>query len=559
MYNGTPSSTTMLELRVHGPGGSNQRLPLQSRLTIGRSRENDLFLPDQWLSRFHAEIRLTPNGFLIVDLGSKNGTLLNGRTVQGEAAMHPGDIVVLGEHTLSIIEATQSGDVLDEEPEPAGTQIFSVKDLSSAATQPSDNIEELTRQNRVLMVLSRASKELLAHRPLPELFEQILNLLFEAVPAERGAILLLDEGSGELRIAASRSRHGQAITAISRSIARKSLEGGALLLPNVMDDSALQSQESILSLGIRSAVCVPLWLAGPATQKEKVIGLAYLDTLKDYHSFTEDDLRILTTLANVAAAKIENVRLLEETLEKRRLEEDLRVAAQIQRSLLPASPPAVPGYELVGSQTTSRTIGGDYYDFDADGKGRLMLALGDVSGKGTGAALLMTVLRAAVRGNWMDGEPAEAVASINRFVGQNVTPGKFVTFFLARLDPVRHTLDYTNAGHNPPMLLRKDGSIERLQAGGLVLGIVEAPTYEQGTVSLGPGETLVIYSDGMSESWSEDGQELGDDGLGQLAIASSHLSAQELEQELLRGIDAFSGGAKPTDDRTIIILKRLPA
>lgn len=548
----------MLELSVQGPGGSHQRIPLQARLTIGRSRENDLFLPDQWLSRHHAEIRSTVGGFLIVDLGSKNGTLLNGRPVRGEAALRPGDMIVLGEHTLSLIEATASATLVDEEDsEPAGTQIFSAKDLSAAATLPTTDIEELARQNRVLTILSRASRELIAHRPLSELFEQILNLLFEAVPAERGAILLLDGSTSDLRIAASRSRHGQPIAAISRSIARKTLEGGALLLPNVMEDTALQSQDSILSLGIRSAVCVPLWLTTQsATQQENVIGLVYLDTLKDYHSFTEDDLRILTTLANVAAAKIENARLMEESLEKRSLEEDLRVAAQIQRSMLPASSPEIAGYELVGSQRTSRTIGGDYYDFVAYDKG-VVLALGDVSGKGTGAALMMTVLRAAVRGNWLIGDPAEAVSSINRFMKQNVPDGKFVTFFLARLDPKTHTLTYSNAGHNPPLVLRNDGQIETLGKGGPVLGIIDAALYDQATVKIEPGETVLIYSDGLSETWSEDGKELGDDGLAALARASSHMGARDLEAELLRGIDAFSAGAKPTDDRTLIILKRV--
>ena len=548
----------MLELSVQGPGGSHQRIPLQPRLTIGRSRENDLFLPDQWLSRHHAEIRSSSSGFLIVDLGSKNGTLLNGRPVRGEATLRTGDMIVLGEHTLSLIEAQTSATLVDgDDSEPLGTQIFSAKDLSAAATLPTNDLEELARQNRVLTILSRASRELIAHRPLSELFEVILNLLFEAVPAERGAILLLDPVTHDLQIAASRSRHGQPITAISRSIARKTLEGGALLLPNVLEDAALQSQDSILSLGIRSAVCVPLWLTSPASgTQENVIGLAYLDTLKDYHSFSEDDLRILTTLANVAASKIENARLLEENMEKRGLEEDLRVAAQIQRSMLPANSPEIAGYELVGSQRTCRTIGGDYYDFGTDERGVVALALGDVSGKGTGAALMMTVLRASVRGAWMSGEVADAVTTVNKFMKQNVPDGKFVTFFLARLDPREHTLTYTNAGHNPPMVLRQGGAVERLEEGGPVLGILEGVPYGQGKISIGPGETVVIYSDGLSEAWSETGEELGDDGLARIATAAAHLGAEDLEAELLRGIDAFSSGAKPTDDRTLIILKR---
>lgn len=546
----------MLELSVRGPGGSQQRIALPPRLTIGRSRENDLFLPDQWLSRHHAEIRSADGIFSIVDLGSKNGTLLNGRPVKGEARLSLGDLIVLGEHTLSLVEGATTAPLLEEDSgEPLGTRIFSVKELSAASTLPTNDADELVRQNRVLTILSGASRELLAHRPLSELFEKILDLLFEAVPAERGAILLLKGSPPELDIAASRSRQGQPISSISRSIARKTLEGGAVLVPNMMEDAVLQAQDSILSLGIRSAVCVPLWLSG---SQETVIGIVYLDTLKEYHSFSEDDLRVLTTLANVAAAKIENSRLLEESLEKRLLDEDLRVAAQIQQSLLPTSAPQPPGYELVGSQTTSRSIGGDYYDFGSDG-GAAILALGDVAGKGTGAALLMTVLRAAVRGNWTNPHTAIAVADINRFVGQNVPDGKFVTFFLARLDPIKHTIIYTNAGHNPPIILRRDGRIEHLDAGGPVLGILDRPTYEEASVRLEPGETLVIYSDGLSEVWNPAGEELGDAGLAKLALGAAHLGAPQLEEELLRGVDAFSAGARATDDRTLIVLKRSDA
>lgn len=545
----------MIEIAVQGPGGSKQRIALAKRLTIGRSRENDLFLPDQWLSRHHAEIRQSDGAVTLVDLGSKNGTLLNGNPVRGEAPVRVGDLIVLGEHTLSLVAggAPSPSSVVDD-VEPMGTQIFSARALSSAATKPTTDVDELTRQNRILTILTRASKEMLAHRPLGELFDQILNLLFEAVPAERGAILLLEGDPPEPRIKASRSRQGQPIAAISRSIAHKALEGGALLIPNVMEDASLQSQDSILSMGIRSAVCVPLWLTNAPADAENVIGLAYLDTLREFHSFTEDDLRVLTTLANFAAAKIENVRLLEESLEKRRMDEDLRVAAQIQRSMLPTGAPSIPGYALVGSQRTCRTIGGDYYDFGA-ADGRILMTLGDVSGKGTGAALLMTVLRAAVRANWT-GAISRSVAEINRFVAQNVPDGKFVTFFLASLDPETHALTYTNAGHNPPILLRRNGSVERLEAGGTVLGVLPDAAYDEARVVLEPGDTLVVYSDGLSETWNADGEELGDEGLIDLVSAHRTLGAAELEQALLRGVDAFCDGAKATDDRTLIILKR---
>ena len=299
----------------------------------------------------------------------------------------------------------------------------------------------------------------------------------------------------------------------------------------------------------------PLWYTATGSEEDEVIGLVYVDSLMASHSFTEEDVRILTALANVAAAKIENARLLEENLEKRVLEEEMRTAAEIQRGLLPDHAPTVPGYGVVGSNRPCRTVGGDYYDFGMDG-GRLHFALGDVSGKGTGAALLMTVLRAAVRGHWGEGEPAEAVSRINRTVCQNVTPGKYVTFFMGRLDPETGSVAYVNAGHNPPIVVRADGSLDTLTTGGVVLGLFDEGAYEQATTRLDRGDVLVVFSDGVTETWNRDDVEFGDARLAELIRQGRELDAAAMEAAILRELDRFSQGTKATDDRTLIVLKR---
>src|SRR5688572_19282135 len=448
----------MAEITVKSAEGGRERFPLtRDRVTIGRSRESDIFLPDQWLSRHHAEIRREGVGFVVVDLGSKNGTLLNGDQVASTQRLRNGDVITLGEHILTFSDEAAG----DEEAAPEGTRIFSAKELSDIRTRPSMDPEELARQSRVLSVLQKAMHKLVEHRPLNELFGQVLDLLFEAVPAERGAILLLEGDPQESVIKASRARQGQTPpTRVSRSITRKVVvDQKSLLMPNLMEDAAFSTQDSILSTGIRSAVCAPLLYTSTDGGQDSVIGLVYLDTLMRSRPFTEDDLRVVTALANLAAAKIENVRLLEESLEKRRMEDDMRVAAEIQRGLLPDKAPVVAGYGVVGSNTPSRSVGGDYYDF-AVHDGRLLFALGDVSGKGTGAALLMTVLRAAVRGHWANGSVEEAVVRINSTVCQNVTAGKYITFFVGRLDAATGVIRYVNAGHNPPVLVRPNGPPE---------------------------------------------------------------------------------------------------
>jgi serine phosphatase RsbU (regulator of sigma subunit) len=394
------------------------------------------------------------------------------------------------------------------------------------------------------------------HQPLDQLFDTILNLLLEAVAAERGAILLLEGAPPQLAIKASRSRRGEPLVRVSRSIARRAIEERvSLLLPNLLEDARFKGEDSILASGIRTAMCAPLWFTATGEGRDSVIGLVYVDSLQHAHSFGEDDLRVLTALANVAAAKIENVRLLEESLEKRRMEEDMRMAAEIQTGLLPREAPRIPGWDLAGCNRPCRTVGGDYYDFAVE-EGRLLLALGDVSGKGTGAALLMTVLRAAVRAHWTEPSLADAVARINRTVWQNVPSSKYVTFFLAALDPATGRLAYVNAGHNPPLLVRAGGQVERLQEGGLVLGMFESVAYSGGGVEIRPGDTLVVYSDGVTETWDPDGEEYGEEKLLALAVGGRGLDAVSLQDAILREIEQFEAGARATDDRTLVVLKR---
>jgi phosphoserine phosphatase RsbU/P len=541
----------MAEITIQS-GQSRERVPLlKERITIGRSRDSDIFLPDQWLSRQHAEIRRREGGFFVTDLGSKNGTLLNGAPTRTERRLEDGDVITLGEHVLTFNDDQAAQDA------PEGTRIYSARALSELKLPTSVDNAELLRQNRILGVLTVAAKALLVHKPLPEVFELVLDLLFQAVPAERGAILLLEGTPAEPVVKASRARGRQPpLTRVSRSIARRVLEQlDSLLLPNLLEDVAFSNQDSIMSTGIRSALCAPLWFRSEAAGKDAVIGLVYLDSLLKAKPFTEEDLQIVTALANVAAAKIENSRLLEESLEKRRLEEDMRVAASIQQGLLPQSVPRVPGYDIAGCNYPCFGVGGDYYDYAVEG-GALLLALGDVSGKGTGAALIMAVLRAAVRAHWGDLEICGAVRQINRMVCQNSSRGRYVTFFAARLDPPSGTLQFVNAGHNPPLLVRADGQVEKLSTGGMVLGVFDSIPYDDDAVQMHPGDSLLIYSDGVTETWSPGDEEFGDERLVSLLVENRHLGAEAMQQRILAEVGEFAEGGKATDDRTLIVVKR---
>ncbi len=417
----------MAQLTIRAPDGALQTLSLtKDCITIGRSHDNDVFLPDQLLSRHHAEILKGDDGYILKDLGSKNGTLLNGARVSALMPLAPGDSIVLGDYRLTFVRWSEPAE--DPLSDDSGAKVFKARDISDVFTRTGDDQQSLEKQNHILALLTRAAQDLVHHRPLEEPFELVLDLLFQAVPAERGAVLIIEAGEPVVR--ASRSRMGEEITSVTRSIARAVLnERVTLLLPHVDEHESFSSQESIITTGIRSAVCAPLWYTHPTTKKEEVIGLVYLDNRSIKNSFAEDDLRIITALANLAAARIENVRLVEESLEKQRLEQDLAKAAQIQAGLLPSVPPEIVGYSLSGSNEPCRAVGGDYYDFEVE-NGRLLVALGDVAGKGTAAALLMMVLRVSLRGHWGEDSLEAATKKINKTMCQNVTEGKYVTCFI---------------------------------------------------------------------------------------------------------------------------------
>jgi phosphoserine phosphatase RsbU/P len=436
----------------------------------------------------------------------------------------------------------------------SGARAYSAREISEVVTRGTGGARELKRQNQILDTLRQAANQLVVHRPLPELFELLLDLLFEAVPAERGAILLLEGADLLPTIKASRSRAGQEIRSVSRSIASRVLEDGvALLLPNALDDPSFGSADSIVRSHVRSALCAPLWTG--SGERDDVVGLVYLDTTRLADAFDERDLGLVTALANVAAVKIQNARLLEENVEKRRLQEEMRLAAQVQASMLPGEPPRVPGYGLAGSNRPCREVGGDYYDWEVARDG-LRLVLADVAGKGASAALLMTALRATVRAHWGGADLAAASRRINASVCENVPPGRYATALLARLDPASGRLAYVNAGHNPPLLVRADGSVERLMEGGLAFGLFGWAGYSAGEVVLRPGDALVVFSDGVSETTGPEGEEFGPERISDIVRHGRRVEAMAIEFAIRLEMDAFAGGAAAADDRTLLVLKR---
>jgi serine phosphatase RsbU (regulator of sigma subunit) len=319
-----------------------------------------------------------------------------------------------------------------------------------------------------------------------------------------------------------------------------------------MTDPRFRSQDSIVSFGIRSAMCVPLW------NNKSVTGLIYVDRLVQEKVFSQDDLSLLSSLANVAAIKLENAKLVEQMIEKKRMEHELAIAGDIQQNLLPREAPTIDGWDITGTNTPCYTIGGDYFDFIQRPSGRLAFALGDVSGKGAGAALMMMVLRATVHSaaSKIEKDVVSIMSETNAAMFHNSPEQAYVTFFVGDLDPKSGELLYVNAGHIPPIVYRaKSDSIERLETGGTVLGMFEVAPFEQGKSQLDAGDALVVFTDGISESWGADGEEFGEDRLGELVKKKAKSTASDLMDIIQKEVDSFATG-RATDDRTLIVIKR---
>ncbi|MGB2867156.1 MAG: SpoIIE family protein phosphatase [Bacteroidota bacterium] len=276
--------------------------------------------------------------------------------------------------------------------------------------------------------------------------------------------------------------------------------------------------------------------------------------------YSNPDLEFLYSLGNLAIISIENARLFQEALEKQRMEDELQIAREIQQGLLPESLPPIPGFEVAALNISSKQVGGDYYDIILRDNKEFVLGIGDVSGKGTPAALLMANVQAALRALApLKTSLASTTARINDLTCANTRGGsKFITFFWGVLDAASREFRYVNAGHNPPVLLRASGLIEKLEKGGIILGIVKTSTpYEEGLVTLSHGDMLVLYTDGVSEAMNAAGEDFTEEKLEEVLNAGRTLSAQELIRHVQRALEAHTQGTPQSDDITLLVLKTL--
>jgi len=581
----------MPSLLVRLPDGESREVKTaKTKTSIGRSSRNDICINDPFASRLHAEVRHDGSAYFLTDLGSANGTFCNGGKVVGTIPLNIGDVIQIGETRISLIAdpvPTSSNELmLSDLNMPAEAEltiasgkhssgIFSVLEEVTNSSKNNPNIGqtmiahsvEKEQKRNLLEIVSKVGVTLLSDASLDDTLKRIMELVFEALPVERGFLFLStqwmpnENNNRRMRAKpnelvckvarnATKELTGEEIK-ISRSISEKVInERTSVLTSDASHDPRFQEMQSIVINQIRSIMAVPLVIG------EKVMGMIYAEN-PYVTRFSQDDLLVLTTIASVAAIKIDVARLIEERIEKKRMEEELKVASEIQLRLQPLSPPRIPNYDMIGNSFPCREIGGDYYDFILRKNGRTLLALGDVSGKGMGAALMMSSLHAALHAQAQTLlKPAQIVTEINNYIFASSPENKFLTLFCAELDSVTGELFYSNAGHNPPILVSKDGSYKLLESGGLPIGITDDIDYETNTVIINPGDVLVIYSDGITDSVNEKDEEFGESRLIDVVRRYRSRTASQLRDRVEGAIEEFIGTCSPIDDTTIVIIKR---
>jgi serine phosphatase RsbU (regulator of sigma subunit) len=422
---------------------------------------------------------------------------------------------------------------------------------AGAAAAAAQGEEALRRFAERLKLLNEVHQALGRSLTLDALLELILDRVFDHLRPEQGVIFLKrPHGSdSELVRAASRaSDAGQAGSVEllgSRSLAREVAEkGAAALVLDAQTDVRLAGAESIMISGVRSL------LAAPLLDREGTLGMIVLGSKVAVRQFNEDDMELLVSVASVAALYIRNLALAEEAAERRLLAEELALARRIQLALLPHSLPELPGWELLGGNTPSRGVSGDYF---------AVVTRAAEGGDAASECVLTASLEAFAAGPIEDGLPPQAIcAKLSRLLYRRTPPEKYATAFVAALVVGSGALRYANAGHNPPLLVRAGGAVEELAATGVPIALLPGAAYEAREARLAPGDLLVLYTDGIVEANNPEGEEYGSERLSALCRRHRQTTCAEIAAALEADLEAFVRGVPFADDRTLVMARRLP-
>jgi serine phosphatase RsbU (regulator of sigma subunit)/pSer/pThr/pTyr-binding forkhead associated (FHA) protein len=542
-------------LFLKGPDAGRQEPIERPRTVIGRDPDCHIVLTAAddgsskplVISRRHAVITRSDGTFFMQDgdgtgRQSRNRTLLNGKLVPADrpVRLRNDDVIQICDIELLFHDSSS-------EPEASSIDAAISHDSSSfLVAQPAEKLQ------RLLEITNRLSHSLELDRLLPDVVETLLQLFRQA---DRAFLILIDPASGSLVSRSRKTRRSDADPkpGFSTSIVEKCLKTVQALLSNDVPRQFADS-ESAAGLEIRSVMCAPLWAQGG-----KAVGVLLVDCQSDRRHFTQDDLNLLMGVAGQASIALSNAQFYRDSLARERLSRDLSLAREVVRTFLPSTEPNIPGYEFFACNQSALEVGGDYYDFvDLPGP-RLGIVVGDVAGKGVPAALVMSRFSAEARACLRTApDLATAVCQLNDLMQPISQTDRFVTLAALVLDPATHRLHVVNAGHPPPLLVcHATGELHEITPrddAGPPLGVCDTYPYPVREVALEPGDTLVVFSDGVTEAMCARGRQLGTRGL--RALLEPTATPKEMGERILQGVKDHAAGCSQQDDITLVCLGR---
>lgn len=547
----------MAHLRLTSGPYPGQSIPLKDGLTIGRSSSSDVYFDEQTLSRQHARLEMNNGTWAITDLGSANGTFVNGTPVRNTTAIQDGDDIGLGSLLFKF-------DVDPKRPVGAGVDV--TWDPPGGGTRILENVPEadqiepllpsgLGKDATRLMVkrlrlLSKFAAALGNVIEAERLFPLVLEKLLHAFPdAERGCVMLCDPDGSNLHAAAAVARPGaKRQISVSRTVAKQVIDTrSALLSADVSGDERFDARHTMVRFGLRSVMCAPM------VCENTVLGLIQLDSSNPRHQFSKADMALFLGIAGHTALALSKARLHERLVAQMILQKDLQMAERIQHCFLPKAPPKKPGFRFAGSYSAAQHVGGDYYDFVDISDNAMGIVVGDVAGKGVAAALYMARLSSEMRYHARGCLSAGAVLSaLNRELTMEMESGMFVTMALLVLEPEKRKITMSSAGHPAPILRTPDGTVSELQIkGNIPLGVLEDYEYGETEYALKSGDLVLLYTDGITEAMSSSGEMFGAARLKEV-VSSGGQDPRQVLASISRSVEEHAAGHPQSDDLTMV-------
>ncbi len=524
---------------------------------LGRALDCHVHIRDLTVSRRHARITVVDGRYVLEDLGSGNGTYVNGRSVTRHQLRHEDQVRVCSA-SFRFEEVERKTDSVTMVNVPGGgPRIVKTVDVSKSilpeptiteASSPRDLLEMASRLKTVYAVSEAISSILDAD----ELLAEVLARLFEVFPkAQRSFVMLKDEARQQLvpKVVKRRQEDDDGDMTVSRTILHEVMtRRHAVLSHDASEDQRFSAGHSVANIGIRSMMAAPLvW-------RREALGIVYLDS-SGVAAFSQADLELLSGIARQAATALGNARLHDELMKRKQLERDLVLAERIQQSFLPRRIPRLEGFTFCARYEPAYEIGGDFYDFVPLPDDRLGIVIGDVAGKGVSAALYMARLTRDLRYFALsEPEPSRVLDVLNQAVLDSGQDDIFVTMIYAVLDARSGRLHWANAGHMPPLLRSAAGSVESIEgSGGLPLGVMPEPSYATASIPLSSGDCVVLYTDGLVEALSPERKMFGLDRL-RLAVGRGASQADRVLERAISDCQKHVGDAPQFDDTTVVCI-----